>query len=282
MNWSRVKSLLILLFTLINIFLLTLFIVNEHRITVKRQETVEKAVAVLAYNDIYISQETVPAPCALDGRLRMLNLAADPRALAHGFLGENYQEQSESGKYVFVNGSACLTVEDYHLLYSNSIQDNRDVSQKRVRYLTRCVMEQLGVKGEHFVIAQVEINGNNSRVKVKPRYKKLSVRGTFLTLAFRGESLIECSGSFLTPVNVHEQKTDSMLEPSAVLMDLIANADIQRGCTILRMEQCYYLRPEELSAKRTEATAVYVITDNRNRDYIYDARSGEYLGMYEC
>lgn len=283
MNWSRAKNILIVLFVAIDVFLLALIAYNEHQINSRREDTLAQTVSILAAGGITVDKQAIPDVRGGGERLYLANLTAYPHAVARALLGETYEKRAGAeGEFVYANDTGTLTTWEDRFCFEGGGTGGKAVTPRRAQYLAGKVMESLGVEKKYVTLAVQGQEGNSTTLLVTPRYEGVPVEGTQLILRFEGDILKYMQGNFFVPEKTAPvDPEDEVRRPEAVLPELLTNPDIQGGCEIVHMEQCYYVPSEGLAHSRVEAQTAYLLTDRAGSVYIYDAGTGVYLGRLQ-
>ena len=106
MNWSRVKTVLIILFLCTDIFLLATYLTSKYASSTIAPEVIESTVEVLKSNDITVSSSVIPQKMPNVMSLDAENVISDYEAFAEKFLGKDmsktdYGYESVAGKLTF-------------------------------------------------------------------------------------------------------------------------------------------------------------------------------------
>ncbi len=279
MNWSRVKSILIVLFSLINVLLLCMIGFHEYGISRRQRETFAQVKTLLAEHGIDVALDTLPQSGGMLPEVSVMNIAGNPRALASALLDAGYHRTvMENERYVYEQGEARLEVHEYAIAFTQPAAEEQTISERRARYLAGKVMEQMGVDQQCLSEGVVSQDGSRSTVTLCPVVFGQEMRGCELTITLVGEQVTEITGSFFIPVSSGGHAPEQVVqEPAAVLVDLLQNPDIGEGCRIVTMELCYFIQPEHVAERHVVVPAAYFISDDGGNTYIYDAGTGEYL-----
>lgn len=105
MSWSRLKTIMIYILLLLNLFLLGL--VGTNRLRARRYQTaaLTEAAAVLTRNNIQVSQEDLPTEMKLPAAVAIRDLEKEEQ-LVRAFLGEDIQVSASGGGLYVYEGEA--------------------------------------------------------------------------------------------------------------------------------------------------------------------------------
>lgn len=122
MNWGKAKTILIVFFVIIDMFLLVNIISNKREAVIIKGDTVENTVAALAKNGIRLSKNIIPGTNTEAKQFEADNIIADYDEFAKKTLGESAVKiaegsyESERGTLTLSGDSFCIagdTAEEY-------------------------------------------------------------------------------------------------------------------------------------------------------------------------
>ena len=158
MYWSRVKTILIVLFLCINIFLLINMMITVNRTIVISTETVRNTVEVLQKNDIKINAEDIPTKIEQVSKLKIDNAIQDADIFAEKVLGKGFSKQREEHTSVYKLGTALLQIKGCEFIYTNTVPSvevsmlNPDTAEQ---YCIK-LLKRWGLNLKNIVLSEIE------------------------------------------------------------------------------------------------------------------------------
>lgn len=246
MNWNKMKTFLIVLFSLINIFLIITMLTKDYKEAVVPQETINDTVEILFNRGISIDKELIP-----DTTNNMESFSMQTM---------DFTKLSDDVRIV---GSR-----EFDFFMSGEIEDAQDVED---------MLEERGIVYVDFVGDTKDITSLSAQ-EVIDGYK---IFGSYLEISV-SDGVANVKGSWLTPSSEpHVSKDES--EPvhvPGILIDYISNPDRpQTPHSITAIDFGYYVPRYELGAEVQKLTAhpCWRITTDSGQSFHYDSRNGEYL-----
>ena len=124
MNWSRVKTVLIILFLCTDIFLLATYLTSKYASSTISPEVIEATVDVLASNDITVDPSIIPQKIPGVMSFEAENVIFDYEAFAKSILGEKFT-QTESG-YEGVMGTISFSGDRFDFIRNPVLDAHAD------------------------------------------------------------------------------------------------------------------------------------------------------------
>ena len=151
MNWSRAKTILIILFLLSDLFLLGNIIVSKRNLTSATPQIIESTVKILNSNNITIDQTIIPKNILSVPYAEADNVISDFDDFAKLFLGKNVQKIDEN---TYKTESGTISFSGDSFTYTSITSGNSAESTEKSAELT--AIEFLKNKG--FDMSKAEAN----------------------------------------------------------------------------------------------------------------------------
>lgn len=117
MNWGRTKTILIVLFLIVNSLLFTTYILLEHSANSIDEQVIESTVTALSEHGIHISEELIRKKKYADYHVGMKSAASDKENTVKKLLGEEYEK---TDNFEYRSGSAVVSISGSKIRYSNN------------------------------------------------------------------------------------------------------------------------------------------------------------------
>lgn len=252
MNWPRIKTVLICLFLVIDIFLAGWDISQRHGKNAVSDEVIENTITLLEDRDIKISPELIRRSVPKMETVTAKNAMADEAEFIGNILGAGYAKEDNRfyipGKEVIIDTNSFKIAEDKTL---NSLEDAKKWLEENGFDLSGTVeTEYMGSYVFKTVYNGYELFGSN--ITVRREENKAIAEGSFLYVFKSGE------------------KSENILHVTSVLPQLIS--DGARNSEITNITPGYMCTAAG-STRFAEASAspVYRIILSDGREIFYDA-----------
>jgi len=264
MNWRQVKTILIVLFLLTNIFLI-IYSSYSHYVKVNiPPELTQKVVRIAQNAGVSISDELIPSKKTEVERLVLINVTEAEARLAQDIIGETKKSATlggemyidqESGAYLALSGGTAVSCGNIHA----SGDEYRSAEKFVSRFDTKLASHFLISRNDEtceYVFGQT-IDGHvidDAQLYVKVAGGKISASGTYIY-----SQVVPSSNSAYS-------------DPHNVILNFIGiNED---GTEVSSFELCYVM---EKTIGTTSLRAAYKITDEKGQSTYFDAASGDKL-----
>lgn len=269
MNWYKVKTALIVLFTFINVFLVTTIIYNRVKNHREEQKLRETTVSVLEKNNISMAVDRLPEKSNDMRIVPVVSVTADKQGMAESLTGIG-QPVSDDGVYAeYVSGGKKLTIKNTFFHFEDSSAEAVSPSQDVVKSTTS-QLAGLGFNMEHAVYAS---QGEEILYTIQIDGKKLFANGMRVVPGKNGPASI--SGNW-----VEIQDTDGKAFPvrpaHEALLDFLRDPirPTDRPVTITAIELGYsiLMGDENVNYITSDAVPTWRIETNGKINFYYDAR----------
>ncbi|MBZ4647318.1 MAG: hypothetical protein JG777_2807 [Clostridia bacterium] len=278
MYWSRVKTILIILFLCINIFLLVSMMVSVNRTITISSETVEDTVQVLKKNNIEIEKNIIPTKMHNLPLLEMVNPEQDPKALAAKILGDGFKQQGD--KYTL--DKKTLAIRGCEFSYSDEApsQTINDLNELTAENYAKKELEKFGAHLKYAVTAKVQRQGDEKySVTFYQEFSGREIFENYITVILTPQGLISMEGYWLIPKKFTTEKLP-IRHVTGILIDFLRNDERpkDRKLTVTDISLGYHrVDPKNSYIKETTAIPAWRITTDDGQVYYYEATTGNYI-----
>ena len=251
MNWSKVKTVLIIMFSLINIFLIIWNVnLNREKYAVN-EKTIETAEKLLKERGISVPSGMIEEEIPDIRPVVVKNVMADEAQFLGDILGSKYEKQEN----VFKNGKRSVKIEGNYFEIEEKISINNSDEAKKWLISLGFDMNDT-IKSEE-----------KGMVKFVSVYKGKEIFGSEITVSTGGKTA-KARGSFFYVIENTEKDAD-ILHVTSVLPKLI-----QEGisdCSVLSIKTGYRIVTEGEKFAEAGANPAYKILLSNGREIFYNA-----------
>ncbi len=282
MNWGRAKTILIVMFMIVNLFLLLVLMRTRANVSHIAKETIEQTVAFATKSGIEISAEQIPRKRISNQSILLHNFFAQPEEGAKKMLGDDArvtETDPDNYHFVYESSKGRLSVSGLGFVYTKNqetVLENREpLDQKEVIRQVYHSLYRMGIPAENVeLINPGEDNGLYTFVAV-PRYQGDKIFGVSMFIWTDGKDILRMSGSWFYGVE-EEAQAGTLLDITAV----VAGMNFQENktpMTVKSVGSAYYIADEYINSREISAIPVYTITDAQDTIHIFDARDGSVI-----
>lgn len=275
MDWPRIKSVLIVLFLIINIVLICAIFYNEHEKSLVKEENVADAVAVLQKNGVTMEDNLISRQkdvwCSYEIELGMEeknNIAQD---LLQGELQEQTSADNITTTYQGEQGALSIN-EKNQVNFSGSWGGEASTEQEQEK-LAQQFAEKLTSKGCSIKLQEKEYNNGEGTFTFVQILEGVPVSNAVLQVKVTADGVQRAEGTWLMgKLETLEEKrrTDSL---SALLLYPVYSGE-QKAERITGLEKAYCITVDTAGARVVPA---YEMTDSAEKIWLVDAFYGTQL-----
>ncbi|WHH57404.1 two-component system regulatory protein YycI [Petroclostridium sp. X23] len=284
MYWSRVKTILIILFLCINIILLVNMMVSVNQTITISADVVEDTVEVLKRNGIGIDPSIIPTKMRNMPSLEIENPVQHPSELAETMFGAGFEQQEEENKYKFVLNNKILEVHGCEFIYTDPEPDMDmiDLNDANAVSYAKEALEEFKFDLKYASPGIVrKINDDEFAVTFRQKFEKRDVFSNHITVILSSKGVTNIKGYWLLPKRFTSEKLP-VYHITGILIDFIKNPDRpqDQNSTITGITLGYYrVDTNKVYIKNTTGKPVWRISTGDGKSYYYDGATGNYMGM---
>lgn len=271
MNWSRVKTVLIILFLCTDIFLLATYLTSKYAASTISPEVIESTVEVLKNNSITVDPAIVPQKIPNVMLLDAENVISDYETFAKKFLGKDFSTIDFG--YEGVVGKITFFGDRFNFVKNPMLDALSDVipvtDEKMAKDVTVSSLQQVG-----FDLKNAEITTKKTDVGYTVT---LENHANSLPI-FNSQVIVELSKSGITSVSgIWFNETDSQSGNSNIksitsaLIDFIP--DVTAPAEITEIQLGYNIFDKASYHKAATLIPVWKVTTKDGNTYLLDARN---------
>ena len=271
MNWSRVKTVLIILFLCTDIFLLATYLTSKYASSTVSPEVIESTVAVLKNNNITVDSAIIPAKTPIVMSLDAENVIDDYESFAKKFLGTDITA-TDSG-YESVAGKITFFGDRFNFQKNPMLDALTDVipvtDEKIAKDLVTSTLQQIG-----FDLKNAEIITKKSdsgfTVTLENKANSLPIFNSQVVAELSKGGITSVSGTWFN--ETESQNGNSNIKSiTSALIDFIPNAKTPDKIT--KIEFGYNIFDKASYHKSSTLIPVWKVTTKNGETYLLDARN---------
>ena len=252
MNFSRAKSYLIVLFILVNLFLIY-HLVSMNKSDGVSSQTVDNTVSILSSKNIKISKELIKNTPV---NLFYLNLE-NPLADKENFL------KSLKGK-VNINEKGFEFIPKDTNINFKYLLPSYDAAKQALSY-----MKDQGFNGKHLVCTgTLDMGKGIYKASFIQSFEGYDIYNTNIDIYYKEGQVLSLSGIYYN-IDSFSAPEESIKSQPEILIRF--SGDINEKCIIKSIESGYYTDPYENEYSLISALPCYKITTDNGNKYYYDA-----------
>lgn len=257
MNWERIKTFLIVVFVLINLFLIGFMALSFYTSTSVSNETIADTVEILAENQITLNPDIIPRSVSNLQNFDVRSMATDG-----AFPGTHTMDESGRFSYVVPCGETV------------TLRNAKSVAERLLR--------EAGIRAyARFERPQEQPDGS-IQVAVRQIIQRYTVFNSAVTVRFAGDTAT-ISGTWYLPETMPRTVRGGrdLVYITSVLVDFINNPERPESAEITSIAFGY--RVSDYNSGQTHRTIpavpCYRIVTADGAVYDYNARTGEYFAV---
>ena len=264
MNWYRAKTILIILFICVNIFLGTIIIIDRHARNAELENTLSK---ILTANNIELDIAKIPVIKSNISVPEFLNISSTDKLIA-----ALMSSPVKSGDNTYTDGTKKMVILNNTISYTDSApnQPLKNINMNNAVSKLRPVLKKLNVDKLVFPTNMSESNGVY-QVDFGYTINKHTLFNNSLSFSVSKNGIHKIEGSINIP-NTQNGYSYDLVNIETILLNFIKNNKSDTTIKLSAIKFGYYFRPYE-EAISTQAIPVYQISAG-GTTYLYDARMG--------
>lgn len=281
MSWSKIKTMLIVLFVFVNAFLLYNSM-NPGNSSEISQQTVNETVQILEANGVKIEPSTIKRKPETLRKAEISNSIESRSKLAGNMLGNCNETEngyiSDTGKIVF--SSVAFSYENFDSSIKKEINEGNAVSVAAEMLNEK----KLGVESSW--VQDFSVNEKGYEVRFGKKINGYSVYESFVTVKISPEGVLETVEGYWPEVVINEASagTVKFVGETTVLINLLSaeGFDLEKENEVVDIHTGYSLGglPESNNPILLTALPAYRIVLKNGENYIFDGENGEFIYKY--
>lgn len=280
MNWGRAKTILIMLFVCVDIFLAIVLMQTRANVSTLSEESIAATVQVLGKHNISLDGAIIPEKRVENCNVIMRNHFDDPIAIAKEMLNEFTIQKADEAKveYQFESKEAFLKVSEARFSYSKlknraPYKAGNEPSKDAMASKVHSELSKLGFQKKDMVIVNGRFENGIYHCDVLPAIGDAKIYGIKMQVTADRQELLHVEGSWFRPEGTDFYAGESLMDITSVLTTMVYRDEFH-GMQITGLETAFYAGGDYLQSREIEAVPVYVVTTKTGRQIFFDGRTG--------
>ncbi len=208
MNWSKVKTILIVLFLGVNIFLLTSMMISANKTIMISSETLDNTIEILNKNNIEIDRELIPKKVENLSFLVVRNTFQDTNSIVQQLLGKGYSIQINDDVITFTKGPQIIKITGFKFEYIDTTSDAKisKFDDTTLEEHARKFLEKLRFNLQYIYLSKIEQKDENTyRLTFMQKYADAKVYGNDIIVEITSGNHVRVKGYGIEPVELIEK-----------------------------------------------------------------------------
>ncbi len=227
MNWSKVKTILIVVFLGVNIFLLTSMMISANKTIMISSETLDNTIEILKKNNIEIDRELIPKKMENLSFLMMQNTFQDTNSIVQKLLGKDYSIKINDKVITFTKGSQLIKITGCKFEYLDGTSDAgiTEFDDTTLEKHARKYLDKLQYNSEYLHLSNIkQKNEKTYNLTFVQEYEGARVYGNDIIIEIINGNLVRIMGYGLEPVGLTKEKIPSR-HVTGALIEFIREED---------------------------------------------------------
>lgn len=274
MDWKRAKTILILMFFILNIVLFAVLYQNL-RVPGISDQTIENTRTILGKNNVHI-ECPIPKYMGSDYMLKFEETEIDKKRIVEGLLGNNYVETGDT----FVNGTEKLVFfNDCGFEYTDSGSNKKIYTQTKseVDVFIKDLAKKINIPMNEFQLDDFYSSGagQGSNVVYKGVYGNYPIYDNYIEVEVGSVSIKSIKYHYKKPVSIMEREEVKVIP---VYQILITRVTKYPGLTIKSVDLGFKAINMDKDTKTLYEELSWRIKASNGKELYYNARNGEEMG----
>lgn len=260
MEWGKIKTILIWIFAIVNIFLFSMFFKDMYTGKEISEDVVDATISVLAKNNVEISKSVMPKDCS---DVRICNVENKYNTVS---------ELLEKVKSVSAQNGVCYFTDENTTIrgktYICKVNSKDDVSNT-LRH-TKKEIEKTGLLDD----VEYAVREKGEYVYFYLKHGTSIFFDSYIRVKCTGNGIQEIYGNNWYGDNITEGGMATTISPAQVLIDFSVQTKFEKKITITNVEAGYFVGDRDETVRVT-AFPVWEITLSDGSVYYFDRRNGD-------
>lgn len=276
MDWSKAKTILIVIFLILNIFLIINIAGKESRVTVISQKDILEIQTILKNNGILL-EASLPNEIKPKALLKVEDIVYDENNMVNKFIGENSVKSTNENSTVYIKDSKMLEInKNKSIIFTDSNPKDTltDISKSNVKKYFEGYLRNRGINLKNVELASFSQTNEGYKVKFVQVFDNNPIFVSYFDVNLTNAGITKLSGRWINPIGFIEASKD-IKSPTEILLMFakdISNANTN-NTVIKSMSLGYYSPIESLKNATISIAPVWEIQTN-DKVYYYNAYEG--------
>lgn len=262
MEWSKIKTILICIFVIVNTFLFTIYFKSIYADTTLDDDVIENTIAILSQNNVVIAKDNVPKThantkvCNVENRYNNLTALLDDARLVSEESGVGYLDKDN----IKVKGNT----------FTCSINESEKVSNT-LKYAKKQI-KKTGLLED----TEYSVREKNDYVYFYLKFEDKIFYDSYIRVYVTENGIQEIYGHNWMGDIITEGGMAETVSPAQILIDFATKTGSDEKKTIESVKSGYYIGNRDETVRVTAFPVWEIILDD-GKTYYYDMRNGDLL-----
>lgn len=278
MQWSRVKTILIVIFIIVNIYLLiNYFHSSQNGVTVS-PAVVDDAVSILSSNSIQIDKRVIPTTSPQVRVFDVANLYGSNESIAEVFLGEGYFKNDQS-VYNLENKSLWINNGNFDFVFDQKdampIPKLKGLEEDACKKYAEDLLKEYKLNGSYVKCSSSILENNIRILSYQIVFDDRMVTDSSLRIHISEMGVVKMEGRNWLGDTIYEGSYITTRTAVEALVNFAKNPKIDKSTPIeiIGVEERYYFGARAPESKTISAIPVWCIITKHHGVFLYDARN---------
>jgi len=272
MNWSRVKTILIVLFLCTDIFLLGIYFTSKHTSSEISGDVIDSIVKILANNDIKVKASSIPRKMPSVPNAEAQNVMPDYETFAKTVLGDDlsaidFGYASGRGKITFYGDrfNFIANPETY------AVSDRSIADEVNAKEIVTSTLKPLGFDLGSAKISVTETADGGHSVELRNYAKSLPMFNSKVVVTLSNTEITSISGIWFNEVKTSDKNESTIKNVTSALIDFIPM--VSEATEITAIKHGYGIFDTSSFHKTVKLIPVWEVTAKDGSSYLLDGRN---------
>ena len=272
MNFGRAKTILIILFAIVNLFLIGYIFVTSDDITTPNSKTISDTVKILNERNVFLDKSVKITKSDNINYLNLNGITTDERVLASKLLGEytkkNNKYVGDFGDLEIKNGEFIWNVKDNHTIKNF---DQKNVTRYVFSFLKDHQIDTSDLKAE-----SAELVDGNYKVVCHHYFFDKELFNVSTEVYVSGGGVYQVKGRIFTLDSLSQSETQAN-NPINVLLNYSANKNKEEKAEIIAINAGYCTENDPKEYKSLSAQPCFELVFKSGERLYFDAFSAKLI-----
>lgn len=266
MDWARAKTILIIVFLLLNLFLFSALLFNNSNVNFQSDYS-RYAIEYLSSRKIHVEAK-IPSVSGKLGVVYYGTRVWDTSILSRMVFGNEVQQIKDEFAVVFSQGNEEILIENQMLVIKDKLDNGKDLYQEKEAFsdFVYQYLKRLGIKRENISLQKMEAIESENRMSFVMKYKNSLLFDQQLTASINSE------GYLYLDIPAREVKRENTPDdPILSVYQIMVMAQLPYGSTVEGIDFGY----KKIGEEDVADSPVWRITLKDGQTLFYDASTGD-------
>lgn len=264
MEWGKIKTVLIGVFAVINIFLLFAYFKGAYTGKTISAELIDDTVVILKNNDIVIDGKIIPVHYE---NAKICNVE-NKYANMSDVLEYIWSNENENTKKYLKKSSTDVSEDEFTSICNVDISN---YNTKTIQHI-KAEIEQTGL----LLNTNYKVVDNGDKIYFYAIYENKVFFDSYIRLSIRNDTIYEVYGKNWLGDRVTESSVAEVVSPIEILINFANEKSTDDRLTVTAMRSGYYIGRRGDTVRATASPVWEICVDNQ-KSYYFDMRNGDLL-----